>query len=122
MRKAVGIPNGFSYFTAMEKPTNLTEMLPHIRRRPGMYLREASITRLEILIYGYTSCLQVRQVEAEGEPDFYAFYEYVRATYGVADNAGGWAELIRIRCGYDEGTSLEEFFRMFELFTSSTPL
>ncbi|MEC4818115.1 MAG: hypothetical protein SAK29_33315 [Scytonema sp. PMC 1069.18] len=89
------------------------KLLEWIKKRPGMYLGSASITRLDMLLRGYS--LAKREVglpPTEQEQNFDGFQSWVQERYGVKSNQS-WAKII-LFYSTDEQEALERFFELFE--------
>ncbi|AVH65880.1 hypothetical protein [Nostoc sp. 'Peltigera membranacea cyanobiont' N6] len=89
------------------------EILKGIRKRPGMFLGTSSITRLDMLLRGYS--LARREVgvpPTEPEREFEGFQSWVEDKYGI--NSGqSWAKII-LFYSVDEYEALHKFFELFE--------
>lgn len=89
------------------------ELLGSIKKRPGMYLGTGSITRLDMLLRGYS--LAQREVGIppnEHEREFEDFQSWIQRKYGI--NSGqSWAKII-LFYSIDEKEALVKFFELFE--------
>ncbi|MFN6529600.1 hypothetical protein [Nostoc sp. ChiSLP03a] len=89
------------------------EIPSNIKKRPGMYLGRNSITRLDMLLRGYS--LARREVgvpPTEPEREFEGFQSWVEEKYGI--NSGqSWAKII-LFYSVDEHEALQKFFELFE--------
>ncbi|MHC5740737.1 MAG: hypothetical protein ACYTXT_02315, partial [Nostoc sp.] len=89
------------------------EILSNIKKRPGMFLGRSSITRLDMLLRGYS--LARREVgvpPTEPEREFEGFQSWVEEKYGI--NSGqSWAKII-LFYSVDEHEALQKFFELFE--------
>ena len=89
------------------------EILGAIKKRPGMYLGTSSITRLDMLLRGYS--LARREVgvpPTEPEREFGGFQSWVEEKYGI--NSGqSWSKII-LFYSVDEHEALQKFFELFE--------
>lgn len=92
-----------------------SQLLGSIRKRPGMYLGTSSITRLDMILRGYS--LARREVgipPTEEESEFEDFQAWIQKRYGI--NSGqSWAKII-LFFSMDEHEALERFFELFEEF------
>lgn len=89
------------------------EILSNIKKRPGMYLGRSSITRLDMLLRGYS--LARREVgvpPTEPEREFEGFQSWIEEKYGI--NSGqSWSKII-LFYSVDEHDALHKFFELFE--------
>ncbi|MEH2221734.1 hypothetical protein [Nostoc sp.] len=89
------------------------EILGAIKKRPGMYLGTSSITRLDMLLRGYS--LARREVgvpPTEPEREFEGFQSWIEEKYGI--NSGqSWSKII-LFYSVDEPEALQKFFELFE--------
>ncbi|MEA5601440.1 hypothetical protein [Nostoc sp. UHCC 0252] len=89
------------------------EILGAIKKRPGMYLGTSSITRLDMVLRGYS--LARREVgvpPTEPEKEFEGFQSWVEEKYGI--NSGqSWSKIILFYT-VDEHEALHKFFELFE--------
>lgn len=89
------------------------ELLGSIKKRPGMYLGTSSITRLDMLLRGYS--LARREVNippTEQERKFEGFQEWIEEKYRIKSGQS-WAKII-LFYSMDEQEALERFFELFE--------
>ncbi|AVH65879.1 hypothetical protein CDG77_21545 [Nostoc sp. 'Peltigera membranacea cyanobiont' 213] len=89
------------------------EILKGIKKRPGMYLGSSSITRLDMLLRGYSlSRREVGILPTEPEREFEGFQSWIKEKYGI--NSGqSWAKII-LFYSVDEHEALQKFFELFE--------
>ncbi|OYD98033.1 hypothetical protein CDG76_04240 [Nostoc sp. 'Peltigera membranacea cyanobiont' 210A] len=89
------------------------EIPSNIKKRPGMYLGTNSITRLDMLLRGYS--LARREVgvpPTEPEREFEGFQSWIEEKYGI--NSGqSWSKII-LFYSVDEHDALHKFFELFE--------
>jgi hypothetical protein len=89
------------------------EILSNIKKRPGMFLGASSITRLDMLLRGYS--LARREVgvpPTDPEREFEGFQSWVQEKYGI--NSGqSWSKII-LFYSVDEYEALQKFFELFE--------
>jgi len=90
----------------------LYNLLAKIKQRPGMYLGKVSLTRLRMLLMGYSMSrgelgLQLTQEEKQ----FAQFQQWVQAKYQV-DSAQGWETIILSQVN-DEKLAFDLFFELF---------
>ncbi|MEH2095770.1 hypothetical protein [Nostoc sp.] len=89
------------------------EILKGIRKRPGMFLGTNSITRLDMLLRGYSLARrEVGILPTEPEREFEGFQSWVEEKYGI--NSGqSWSKII-LFYSVDEYEALHKFFELFE--------
>ncbi|MCC5667259.1 hypothetical protein LC653_26070 [Nostoc sp. CHAB 5784] len=89
------------------------EILGAIKKRPGMYLGTSSITRLDMLLRGYSFARrEVGVPPTEPEREFEGFQSWVQEKYGI--NSGqSWSKII-LFYSVDEDEALQKFFELFE--------
>ncbi|MDZ8137680.1 MAG: hypothetical protein RM049_20645 [Nostoc sp. DedQUE04] len=91
----------------------LYELLDSIKKRPGMYLGTSSITKLDMLLRGYS--LAQREVGVpltEQEREFEGFQSWVQEKYGIKSGQS-WSKII-LFYSVDEHEALQKFFELFE--------
>ncbi len=94
----------------------LYERIQKIRERPGLYLGEASISKLRAYLEGYQAALRDCDIpKTEQEEEFYQFHEWVRQYYNFSESTSGWNNMILARSS-DEAQALEIFFDLFDQF------
>ncbi|QSJ18289.1 hypothetical protein JYQ62_05605 [Nostoc sp. UHCC 0702] len=89
------------------------EILSAIKKRPGMYLGTSSITRLDMLLRGYS--LARREVgipPTEPESKFQGFQSWVQEKYGIKTGQA-WSKII-LFFSIDEYEALQNFFELYE--------
>ncbi|WP_375472964.1 hypothetical protein [uncultured Nostoc sp.] len=89
------------------------EIPSNIKKRPGMYLGRSSITRLDMLLRGYS--LARREVgvpPTEPEREFDGFQSWIEEKYGI-NSSQSWAKII-LFYSVDEHEALQKFFELFE--------
>ncbi|PHM07081.1 hypothetical protein [Nostoc sp. 'Peltigera malacea cyanobiont' DB3992] len=89
------------------------EILSNIKKRPGMYLGRSSITRLDMLLRGYSLARrEVGVAPTEPEREFEGFQSWIEEKYGI--NSGqSWSKII-LFYSVDEHEALHKFFELFE--------
>ena len=96
----------------------LYDLLKKIRQRPGMYLGRSSITRLRMLLMGYSMARGELGISlTQQEREFAGFQEWVMQRYQV-NATRGWDDIILSQT-QDESSALNLFFNLFEEFKSS---
>ncbi|MEH2275433.1 MAG: hypothetical protein V7K40_11745 [Nostoc sp.] len=91
----------------------LYELLNSIKKRPGMYLGTSSITKLDMLLRGYS--LAQREVgipPTEQEREFEGFQLWIQEKYGIKSGQS-WSKII-LFYSVDEDEALQKFFQLFE--------
>ena len=105
------------------KPNNLNKnsqeylynLLARIKQRPGMYLGKVSLTRLKMLLMGYSMSrgelgLQLTQEEKQ----FAQFQQWIQRKYQI-NSSEGWESIILSQVE-DEDLAFDLFFELFEQF------
>ncbi|MBW4572389.1 MAG: hypothetical protein KME31_31705 [Tolypothrix carrinoi HA7290-LM1] len=94
-------------------PRALYELIGGIKKRPGMYLGTCSITRLDMLLRGYTLARrEVCLAPTEEEKEFEGFQSWIQEKYEMNSNQC-WAKII-LFFSIDEHEALERFFELYE--------
>jgi hypothetical protein len=93
----------------------LYDLLTRIKQRPGMYLGKVSITRLKMLLMGYSMSrgelgLQLTQQEKQ----FSQFQKWIQGKYQI-NSAEGWESIILSQVE-DEKLAFDLFFQLWEQF------
>ncbi|MFM5998359.1 MAG: hypothetical protein ACKPCI_23750 [Dolichospermum sp.] len=93
----------------------LYDLLTRIKQRPGMYLGKVSITRLKMLLMGYSMSrgelgLQLTQQEKQ----FSQFQKWIQGKYQI-NSAEGWETIILSQVE-DEKLAFDLFFQLWEQF------
>jgi hypothetical protein len=86
-------------------------LLEAMRRRPGMFLGQASVTLLAAFFRGYVLASQDAHLFAEEVPDFDDFSRWLSARHKMRKNYR-WDRLL-LFFHRSEADSLEEFFKHF---------
>lgn len=101
---------------------NVYELFALVRSRPGMWLGESSLTRLQLFVFG---CLHITQDFGikldEAEPDFAGLHDWVAQRFGWRHSTAGWCHIILHACGGDEAKALEVFFELIEEYRRGAP-
>jgi len=103
------------------KPTqqNIYEVLSEIRRKPGFYIVDPELTRLDSFMAGYSCGLaQCGMTFPLEEPDFHRFYDWVAHRLGYSESTSGWYKMIRGRCA-SEREAYDKFFELLDEFRAS---
>ncbi len=93
----------------------LYDLLARIKQRPGMYLGKVSLTRLKMLLMGYSMSrgelgLQLTQQEKQ----FAQFQQWIQRKYQI-NSSQGWESIILSQVE-DEKLAFDLFFELFEKF------
>ena len=93
----------------------LYALLVRIKQRPGMYLGKVSLTRLKMLLMGYSMSrgelgLQLTQQEKQ----FAQFQKWIQNKYQI-NSSQGWETIILSQVN-DEKLAFDLFFELFEQF------
>jgi hypothetical protein len=93
----------------------LYDLLARIKQRPGMYLGKVSLTRLKMLLMGYSMSrgelgLQLTQQEKQ----FAQFQQWIQTKYQI-NSSQGWETIILSQVE-DEKLAFDLFFELFEQF------
>jgi len=91
-----------------ELDESIYDALEAVRKRPGMYLPEPSITQLRAFLNGYTGGLGRVRYALRGTEDFHRFHDWVAHRLGFAGSTSGWCNMIR-----DKSVSEEDAFKRF---------
>jgi len=94
------------------------KMLDVIRRRPGMYIGEPSLTKLWLYLQGYSSALSDNDIPQRkvGFHNGVKFDIWIRKHLNWPYNSEGWANNILNSCGGDEVKALAKFFELLDEF------
>ncbi|MBW4572390.1 MAG: hypothetical protein KME31_31710 [Tolypothrix carrinoi HA7290-LM1] len=93
--------------------SDLYELLGRMKKRPGMYLGDNSITRLDMYLRGYTQArTEVGLDPTDEEIEFEGFQKWVQEKYEIKSNQS-WAKII-LFFSMDEHEALERFFELYE--------
>lgn len=93
----------------------LDELLERIKKRPGMYLGKPSITRLNMLLTGYSLArLELGLEETKEEQEFSQFQEWIEQKY-QSKSTEGWDTLI-LKHSDDEKGAFNQFFILYDEF------
>jgi hypothetical protein len=89
------------------------EILSSIKKRPGMYLGSGSVTRLDMVLRGYSLARkEVGVPPTEPERKFEGFQSWVQEKYGIKTGQS-WSKII-LFYSVDEYEALQNFFELFE--------
>lgn len=93
----------------------LYDLLKRIKQRPGMYIGKVSLTRLKMLLMGYSMSRGELGLQlTEEEKRFAKFQQWIQIKYQV-NSSEGWENIILSQVK-DEKLAFELFFELFEQF------
>jgi hypothetical protein len=93
----------------------LYDLLSRIKQRPGMYLGKVSLTRLKMLLMGYSmSRGELGLKLTQQEKQFAQFQQWIQKKYQV-NFSQGWETIILSQVE-DEKLAFDLFFELFEEF------
>jgi hypothetical protein len=93
----------------------LYDLLVRVKQRPGMYLGKVSITRLKMLLMGYSMSRGELGLElTQQEKQFARFQQWVQEKYQI-NSPQGWENIILSQVE-DEKLAFDLFFELFEQF------
>lgn len=91
------------------------DLLQRIKERPGMYLGRCSITRLRMLLMGYSMCRgELGLPLTEQEKEFGGFQEWIQNKYNIT-SSHGWESIILFYSA-DERDAFNNFFELLDEF------
>ena len=91
------------------------ELIAKIKKRPALYLGNASISHLQVFLDGYTFARRELKVPISNEEaDFEDFQEWIEGKFNLPDTQS-WAKIILFYSA-DERDALERFFQLFDEF------
>ncbi len=97
------------------KAEYLYDLLQRIKERPGMYLGRCSITRLSMLLMGYSLARGDLDLPTTAqESEFDKFQEWIQKRFNIT-SSHGWDSIILFYSA-DERDALDNFFKLFEKF------
>ncbi len=95
------------------------ELIEKIKPRPGVFLGEPSITRLQSFLNGYATALYDYEISNEIDAllplPFWFFHEYVARRYNFNGSISGWRNMILKQVNSEE-EGLNLFFELFDEF------
>jgi hypothetical protein len=99
-------------------PISIYEWLDRIRKKPGLYLGESSITRLEAFLVGLRIGVeQATRQTLRDDHHFSGFREWVVQKLGHASSGAGWQDMI-LEKNASEKDALERFFTLLDEYRS----
>ena len=98
-----------------ELDNSIYDLLGWIRQRPGLYIGEPTIYRLQAFITGYDAGLGHVGFGLRDGADFRRFNDWVARRLGVFGSTSGWANMIRERSASNE-EAFSQFFVLLDEF------
>ncbi len=98
---------------------SINDLLGHIRRRPGLYIGERSIHRLDAFLDGYDAGLGHVGFILRDDIDFPRFNDWVAHRLGFSNSTSGCANMLRTKFASDE-EAFEQFFVLLDEFKKET--
>ncbi|MCF4966609.1 hypothetical protein [Nostoc sp. CMAA1605] len=93
----------------------LYHLLERIKQRPGMYIGQCSITRLNMLLIGYSQArMELGLPRTEQEKHFDNFQEWIQIKFNI-NSSQSWDSII-LSNSTDEKDAFYKFFQLFEQF------
>ncbi len=92
------------------------DLLDVIRKKPGLFIGEASITALRAYIDGFLAGLRgIGQRLGDEEPQFDGFFDWIAARYGFEESTIGWKAILLQAAGREDA-ALARFFEELDEF------
>lgn len=105
--------------TQQDKIRNLIDYFSQVRKRPGMYLGENTITKLYDHLQGYRMAYWFNDIDNHVDKHFFDnFNEFVYGYYTVTTN-DNWKGVILEQSFGNEQNALDTFFELFDLFINN---
>lgn len=101
--------------TLAELDESIYDVLGAIRKRPGMYIVEPSIYRLQSFLVGFDVGLGRVGFGLRDGKDFHRFHDWVARRLGYSGSTSGWANMIREKCRSDED-AFAQFYVLLDEF------
>jgi hypothetical protein len=98
-----------------ELDESIYDLLCHIGKRPGMYIVEPSIFRLQSFIAGHEAGLGRVGYSMRDAADFFRFHDWVARRLGYFESTSGWANMIRNKSAND-AEAFRQFFILLDEF------
>jgi hypothetical protein len=93
------------------------DLLDVIRERSGMWIGDASITRLSSFLDGFHVGLGAADRELDPEtPAFQDFHDWVATRLGRSKNGHGWSSMLLEAADGDEQSALDAFWKELDAF------
>lgn len=101
--------------TFQELDESFYDMLDVIRKKPGMYIGEPSINRLDAFLAGHAVALGRVKLTLRGEEGFHRFHDWVARRLGFGESTSGWCNMIRDK-STSEADAFQQFFILLDEF------
>ncbi|HMJ65357.1 MAG TPA: hypothetical protein VK615_08390 [Candidatus Binatia bacterium] len=102
-----------------EAEESIYDLLAHIRRRPGLYIGDPELTRLQSFIIGYECGLgRGGLMPRHEEPEFHGFHDWIARRLGYYESTSGWYKMIRERC-VSEREAFDRFYELLDEFRAA---
>jgi hypothetical protein len=98
---------------------SLEDMFESVRERPGMWIPDKSLARLETMVHGYTVALRAHEVVEFGVEFNRRFSAFVSDRLGWTTSCG-WADAITTNC-ISADAAFERFFSLLDEFRRASP-
>lgn len=93
----------------------LYHLLERIKQRPGMYLGQPTISRLHMLLVGYSQArMELGLPRTSQEEELDKFQDWIQRLYSI-DSSQDWASII-LGNTVDEKEAFHRFFELFGQF------
>jgi hypothetical protein len=116
------VANSNYYIKPENSGNNLFELLrsDSFRKRPAMYLGEATLSNLQNFIAGYYFPQDMHKFSLiPQEQQFQDFHDWVARYCGWKESTAGWKNIILQECQGDEKKALDSFFELYDNFYRS---
>ena len=108
-----------STLICIETEESIYDLLESIRGRPGLWISQPELVRVDAFLSGYQAALGRRHLALRRvKPDFQGFHDWVARRLGYAQSTPGWYNLIRGRCG-SEREAFDKFYELLAEFKNS---
>ncbi len=93
-------------------------LIAEIGAQPDFYLREPTLARFEMLVYGYwLACLWRNVPDVGNDFAFFAFNDWLREKFPEMLPAHNWSAFLRAKYK-DESLALQKFFEEYNEYNS----
>ncbi len=91
------------------------DFLSSVRKRPGLYFGETSLSRLQAYLLGYEAGLAKCGKSLAGGDQFHSFHNWVAARLGFSSSTSGWCKMIQAKSENDE-KAFHAFYELLDQF------
>ena len=91
------------------------DFLSSVRKRPGLYFGETSLSRLQAYLLGYEAGLAKCGKSLAGADQFHSFHDWVAARLGFTSSISGWYKMIQSKSENDE-KAFHYFYELLDQF------